>query len=100
MPQYSIGTTGTLVAQRNAFRKSISFQHIGTANFIYLDNMNATGITTSNASIRLGSNGSATFNVQEDGEEQVQDDWSAVSDTGTNTLLVKETFTKKRIGGA
>lgn len=97
MPQFSIAQTGINVAIANSYRKSISFQHIGTANFIFLDNGDEKGLTTSNASLRIGAGASVAFSIRDDGVEQVQDEWSAISDTGTNTLLVKETFIKEQL---
>lgn len=94
MPQAIITTTASRVLRRNLYRKSFSFQHAGTTNFIYLEATEPEGVTTSNASIRLAAGASAVFNLNDDGEEQVQSPWTAIADAGSNTLLVLETFTK------
>jgi hypothetical protein len=94
MPQVTVTTSGSEILPYNSYRKSVSFHNIDTANFIFIENMPPNGITTGNAGIRLGPNDKVTYNLLDDGVEQVQGQWSAIANTGSNTLLVKETNRK------
>lgn len=95
MPQLTIATTGIRILRRNPQRKSFSFQHVGTANNIFLDTVQPTAISSTTASLRLVAGQAFVANVIDDGEEQVQDEWSAIADAGSQTLLVFETFAKE-----
>ncbi len=99
MPQKTVATSGVQLLPRNPFRKSLVFIHIGTANVVYFDNMAPGTITTSNAGLRTSAGGAIALSVLEDGPEQVQDEWSAIGDAGSQTILVYETVDKKAILG-
>ena len=89
MPQQTITTTGAEVLPRNPYRRSIIFNN-PSVNIIYVETMPPGGITTSNAGIRMPGGATRTFSWLDDGPDVIVDQWSAISDTGSNTLVFRE----------
>jgi len=92
--QFTVSTTGVDVLPANPFRKSIAFQHNGTANKIYIDTTSGVSISTGSAQLVMGASGTLFFNINDDGVETVTSQWSAIADSGSQTLLVRETVSK------
>ena len=89
MPQSTITTTASRVVLPNPYRRSLIF-HNSSSNVLFLDSGEPGGLTTSNAGIRIPGGGNRTLNYLEDGEFEIVQAWSAVADTGSNTLVWKE----------
>lgn len=59
-------------------------------NVIFVNPSKPGGMTVTNAGIRIPSLGSRTINWFDDGGADIVREWSAISDTGSNTLEFRE----------
>ena len=89
MPQETVTTTGIEILPRNPYRRSAIFTN-PTTNIIFIDTIPPNGITTTNAGMRLPGGGSRTISWLDDGPDSVVDQWSAIANTGSNTLVFRE----------
>lgn len=89
MPQISVAQTGVQLLTRNRYRKSAAFYNPST-NVLFIDRMNPRSIQTGNAAVRIPSLGIYNISEQTDGKDAVQDEWSGITDAGTNTIFVDE----------
>lgn len=89
MSQKTLSTTGQLVLERNPYRRSIIF-HNKSIQTIWLERSQAAGITTTNASIRLPEGAVVSFNWLQDGADAVVDQWAAIAESSTPTLIITE----------
>jgi hypothetical protein len=85
----TVTTAGVKVLERNAYRRSIVF-HNKSAETIWLETMEPNGISIANAGIRIPEGGVISFNWQQDGAQTVVDTWSAISESGSPVLVVRE----------
>lgn len=97
MPQVAVAQTGVQLLSRNAYRESLVFYN-PSANVLFADRMNPRSITTGNAGVRIPAGGIYALSAQKDGKDAVVDEWSGVTDAGSNTIFVDEyVIRKKRI---
>lgn len=89
MPQVAVAQTGVQLLTRNKYRKSAAF-HNPSANVLFIDRMNPRSIQTANAAVRIPAGGILTLNSQQDGIDAVVDEWSGITDAGSNTIFVDE----------
>mgnify|MGYP001576237315 CR=1 FL=1 len=85
MPQTTVTTDSVLIARRNPYRRSLIF-HNRSVNIIFVNRGGPSGLTTANAGVRIPAGATRTFDWLHDGADALADEWSAISDTGSNTL--------------
>ena len=89
MTQTALSTSGKVVLERNPFRRSFIF-HNPNAITIWLERSTANGISITNASIRLPEGAVVAINWLQDGADAVVDQWAAVAESGTPTIIITE----------
>jgi hypothetical protein len=89
LPQQTITTSSAQVLTQNPYRRSIVFFN-NSVNTIYVDSLRPEGLTTANASVLVPANSSRFVNWFDDGEKEVTQEWSAISNTGSNVLVFKD----------
>jgi hypothetical protein len=92
-----LSTTGIQAVPQGNLRKSLLFQNTDGAINIYLKKTRPgeAVATTSDFDVRLTPGGSFAMNINDDGEEAVQEAWSAVAASGTPSLTIFETKDRK-----
>lgn len=95
MTQTALSTSGKLVLVRNPFRRSFIF-HNPDAITCWLERSTADGITISNASIRLPEGAVIAVNWLQDGADAVVDQWAAIAESGTPTIIITEFVGRNR----
>lgn len=95
----ALSTTGIQVVPQGNLRRSILFQNPDGAINIHLKRSRPGEpvATTSDFDVRLAPGSSFSMNTKDDGEEAVQESWSAVASSGTPNLVIFETKDKKYI---
>lgn len=95
----ALSVTGIQAVPQGNLRRSILFQNPDGAINIYLKRSRPGEpvATTTEYDVRLAPGGSFTMNTKDDGEEAVQESWSAVAASGTPNLVIFETKDKKYI---
>lgn len=89
MVQVALSTVGKLVLGRNAYRRSILF-HNPNAITVWLLRSGANGISTANGEIRLPEGSSIFLNWFHEGSSGIIDEWSAIAESGTPTIVITE----------
>ena len=95
----TLSTTGAEVVPQGNLRRSLLFINADASIAIYLKKTRpgeAVAVST-DYDVLLAAGGAFSLNTQEDGEEAVHERWTAVSASGTPTLVVFETKDKKYI---
>lgn len=95
MTQIALSTSGKVILERNPFRRSLIFHNPSTI-VIWIDRSNAAGITTTNASIRLPEGAVVAVNWLQDGADAIVDQWAAIAESGTPTLIITEFVGRNR----
>lgn len=95
MGQTALSTSGKVVLERNPFRRSFIF-HNPSAIVIWIERSTANGITITNSSIRLPEGAVVSVNWLQDGADAVVDQWSAIAESGTPTLVITEFVGRNR----
>lgn len=94
-------TTSTNAAElipQNGMRRSLVFQNIDASINIFVkrERPGVTTVSATNFDLRLGPGASFAMNWMLDGEEAIQDRWTAISASGTPQLAVFETESARR----
>ena len=94
-----LSVTAIEAVPQGNLRRSLLFINTDGAISIYLKKERPGGlvVTTSNFDVLLQPGGSFSLNTQEDGEEAVQERWTAIAASGTPNLCIFETKDKKYI---
>ena len=95
MGQKTLSTSGQEVLARNPFRRSFIFHNPSTIT-IWLERSTADGITITNSSIRLPEGAVVSVNWLQDGADAVVDQWAAIAESGTPTLIITEFVGRNR----
>lgn len=92
-----LSTTGIEVIPQGNLRRSILFQNNDGSIAVFLKRTRPgdTVATSSDFDVKLGPGGGFSMNTKDDGEEAVQERWTAVAASGTPTLTLFETKDKK-----
>lgn len=90
MPQQTAGTTGARVLPYNPKRKSWFIRHTGTTDTVHLQMTGANSVRTTTSDISLGAGSGVGMNLNDDGVEQVQAEWSVITVSGNVTITVFE----------
>lgn len=93
-----LSTSAEELFPRNGYRKSLSFQNEDSSIAIYLKRERAAipTVSATDHDHRLGPGGILSLNNGTDGEEAIQDRWTAVADSGTPRVSFIETESIKR----
>lgn len=98
MPQKTITTTPSEILPKNPFRRSLIF-HNPSSNVIFVGRGSPNGLSAATALFRIPAQGTRGLNWFEDGKDAISDQWSAVADTGSNTVEVAD-FSGEGVAGS
>lgn len=90
MVQTALTTTAADLAGPNKYRNTILFRHISSANNVGLGNCKAASLSYATADIILQPGDMVAVSTWSEGSDQVRDNWSAITDSGSVTLVWKE----------
>jgi hypothetical protein len=93
----ALSTTGIEVIPQGNLRRSVLFQNNDGSIAVYLKRTRPSEAvaTSSDFDVKLPPGGFFNMNTKDDGEEAVQERWTAVAASGTPTLTIFETKDKK-----
>jgi hypothetical protein len=94
-----LSTSAAEAVPQGNLRRSLLFINPDGGINIYLkkERPGNTDLSTTNYDVRIAPGGSFSMNTNDDGEEAVQERWTALAASGTPSLVVFETKDKKYI---
>lgn len=93
MPTITLSTSAALILPRNRHRKSWVIQNEDAAINVFIKQERTATPTVSSTvhDHRLGPGGALTLNFGTDGQEAIQDSWTAIAASGTPLISLFET---------
>lgn len=94
-----LSTSAVQAVPQGNLRKSILFLNPDGAINIFLKKERGGGLTVSSTDfdVRISPGGSFAMNTNDDGEDAVQERWTAIAASGTPNLVIFETKDRKYI---